>query len=367
MASLVFGQMTLFIAPVEFKLMRSYFGSTCWMCLTALSGLLVTVGVTFILMEESFKNEYFHIGLGATVYVAGLFISDLFRQFLYTQKKQRLSLIYTSIGCSVSFVLLLLIASTGSNHLLYQYAYYCLAAGLFVAIALNRSCFKYFFQERKASLPYTVKRFIEFSQQGKLAAAGIGVTWLQNQSITPLLMFTMGPKAVGIYNLARMVFSPVTIINTGLARNALPQSRSIFISHGIEDLRRVLKGHAKTSMKIAFSYVLATIAVVVLNETFGFIPHNSQFLPAVVSTGIVMLLTNYRFWISQNYIVRMQFSTLLRIGVVASFIAVTFMLVTGNVFGSLVIVIFAAALGEIYQIWTLSRGLSSNIVKEETS
>ena len=297
------------------------------------------------------------LGFGASLcaYVFALNLGELLRQYLYMRGRQRLSLVYTALGLPVGLGALVVVALLRDTENLLPHVFWFMALGhgIFAAIALSSmpDVRRMWAQSRAI----TRGVFTNNWRYGRIATTGMAVTWMQNQSITPMMMFMLGPLAVGYYQIARMVVMPISTITVGLQKSALPDLKRIYGNKDVATFVQAISRHRWLSLRVIGVYTLVVLVVWIAGASLGFVAESGRVMPLFIATIAVVALTNYRFWISQRFVVSMEFSILLRFGIIASLMTVIVMLIVGNLVQSALLVILSSAVGEIYLIVAMGR------------
>jgi len=295
--------------------------------------------------------------LALTAYSASLNYAELFRQYYYLRSRQRLSFWFSATSLTFStaaFVLFMVVGSVEAPELS---AFWFLALGNLGFVysahrALSRSG-----AVAAPRLAEVIALCRTYWKPGIPATGGMLVTWMQNQSATPLLMFMLGPLWVGYYSLARMIVMPVNMLTAGLSKSALPQIRRAFGDGDGDALERSIEGHRRTNLNLVYGYVVLVGLVWGVGRYFGRFKAGDALIPMFVATVLVLILSNLRFWKTQHFVVRMRFGLLLRLGIYASAVTVAMMLGGGLVLESAFWVVLAPALGEVLLILMLRHHL----------
>jgi len=198
-----------------------------------------------------------------------------------------------------------------------------------------------------------------YLRTGKIAVFGMLVTWIQNQSITPVLMYTSGPLIVGYYNMAKMIFMPVGILVSGFSKSVLPQLRRVFQAEGNMALYKKVTMFQNQSIVLTSSYAVAALVLVVILMSYDLIPMQFEHLGYVVCTGVIVSLSTYRFWLSQYFVSRLEFSVLLKAGVLGALTSLFLMFMFDILLGSVILIIFSIIIAESLVILRLRRRVRS--------
>ena len=108
-------------------------------------------------------------------------------------------------------------------------------------------------------------------------------------------------------------------------------------------------------MRTVFFYLTLIGVSGLAARLFDSIDLNGTLFVIVLAIVLVTCLSNYRFWIGQYFVARMQFKAILRLAVIASFVTVCIMLIGGLLFNSALLVVIAPAIGELILIYAYSR------------
>jgi len=352
-------QMVLLVANDTVEKQRSTFAANCRIVLSF--QLMQSAALIFLVWIKQPDESPIMFLLSVIAYTASLNASELFRQYLYMRQRQRLSFLYTAIALSISFISFVVLILSGYVEYLSQMAFWMHALGLtlYVAIAMSVMPFLYRDVREAKSIRSNVQK--KQLEQGLPLLGGMVVTWIQNKGVTPILMFTMGPLIVGYYALATMILAPANMIIAGLNKNALPQLRRAYGDGDESKLLQSIKGHSRTCFTVIAIYLALAIAVLVFGQYLGFFVVEKVVASMFLLVLLTAVLSNYRFWYSQHYVVKMQFEFLFRIGVVAAAVTLSIMLFSGAVLHNALLVIAASAIGELCLLFALRRKLKATV------
>lgn len=353
--SLVYRQMVLKVSSDSRSQQNRVFAATGWISLGIIAATSLAIYIIWLATADALSEVSHGLFIGPLLYTASLLLTEYFRQYLYIRGKQRLSFALTCIGIVATVLIGLAFLATGHGENLHIEMFYYQAIGMCILLALNTCCFSVFKGTGNTPMKDAWPTFVDYYQRGKLALVGMLVTWMQNQSVTPLLMFMMGPTVVGTYNIARMVFMPVNVVNSGLSKSALPEIRRSFKSSGDSGLSNSISQHTKLSMNLVYGYLVVVAVVVFAAMAMGKSLGSPSMPLYLLCTALVMTLSNYRFWQSQWFVAKMHFETLLKFGLIAAIITVFAMVFSGEILNSVVLIILASAIGELYLIVSLHK------------
>ena len=308
------------------------------------------------------------LALSAPIIIYAVFfsIAELTRQFLYMRGRQRLSLVYAAVSTSLAISLFAGFVFFTKPTSILEGAFWCLAAiqfGYVFVAAFSARAWRF------AAIP-TKFEAIETSRfywiHGRLAAGGMLVGWAQNKSINPMLVFTLDMVAAGFYQIARMCIMPISMITTGIARSAMADVRRAWGDGDERSLQTAISSQLKISVTVVFTYLLVVGAVFLLVKSYGLKEIPENLLLVFVSAAVVVILSNFRYWMSQYQVVQLRFAFLFRIGCVAAIISLLWMLLSGVFLKSAALVVLGSAVGELYMLVELRRRYIHNGHNDKT-
>jgi len=301
--------------------------------------------------------------LSFLLYVVSLNLFDLFRQYLYTNDLHTSSLKITLVFLASVLVLqlLILVSNIGSEHPVAA-GYITLCSALLIAIAFNKICSAALHEGTWPSISRSKDLFADYFRQGRFGSVGSVVTWFQNQSMGPILMFIAGPVIVGYFNIGRLFAMPISVVSQGLVNSTLPGLRRTYVNTGASSLRHQLNrlGFLNVTIGVIYAMVLLTLDHLSILETV--IPEFSNIRFYVFFWMLLIGTTLIRFWIGQFFIVTLQLNVLLVIGLIATTFSMTLLVVFGYLLKDMNIAMFFIILGEVLSIILLL----SRIRKEPT-
>ncbi len=356
-AGFAINQMVLHVADSSVRRQREALAVTASviLCLQLLPGLLLALGV-FLRYNDSATGS---LAFAVVVYTLTFSFSELARQFLYMRGRQRLSLFYAATAICVAMLIFVVVIFVLKPPDALASAFWCLAiaqGGYVLIAALVMRAWRFAKRPSRSMIAETVGFYWS---HGRLAAAGMIVTWGQNKSVAPLLVIMMDNVTAGVFQIARMIFAPINMITTGLARSALSQVRRAWGDGDESALRVAVNDHLRSSMKVVVTFIVLASVSLYLIDAFGLKQVPPQFPYIFMATTAVVLLTNYRFWISCRFSVKLQYAFLLINGCIATSVALLWMLAGGLWVKSAPMVVLGSAIGEIYMLHVLHRRLAS--------
>lgn len=323
-SSILHGQMTLRIAGKRQTLIKSNFLSTFVLYLSIFCVFFVLFGCVVATVDSI---PYFQDNKRAIV--AAVFFSfllslfDLFRKYTYVMDRQDISVVSTA----VYFVLLVLgmsfVQLEESSALFTVFIIFCISKS--IALCVNYLCLATLLSAKSMNLSARLTLLSRYWRQGKFSFLGMLTSWVQNQGITPFLMFVAGPLIVGYFNLARLLTVPVTVVNAGLINSALPRLRETYKQSGFFDVQHKVFTLININVVLSGVYFLVLFAfhyVGILDRVF---PDYQEAIPFLVIWSFVATSILYRSWLTQQYVVSMKFKFLLFTGIASA--SITYILI----------------------------------------
>lgn len=351
-ASVINGQMVLRIANARNRVQQSLFRQSVQLFLSIyLIAVLVLILGFLILGKMNVVPSYGALPFVASLSFGAFSLFDLFRRYLFLLGQQRLSFGYTSIYVVCLLLgLIYLWFEPGESTDGVASVFVVNIIALFVSIAFNKNCLRAIRQGRKHKTLVKVKILRAYFKQGRYGLLGTVVAWLQNQSITPILMYFAGATVVGYFNIARLIMMPIVVINVGLIASTTPQFRRCVKTDNIDKLWQSIRQFSLGNLVLCLCYFSALFLFHVLGIMEKIVPEYHSTLPFLLVWSPVVALITYRSWVSQYFIVRMKFEFLLYTAITAVFITLTFMVAGFLATQSYYVVAGSVILGELYLV-----------------
>lgn len=351
-ASVINGQMVLRIANARIRVQKSLFRHSVQLFLTIyLIAVPVLILVFLILEKMNVVPSYGALPFVASLSFGAFSLFDLFRRYLFLLGQQRLSFGYTAIYtvCLLLGLIYLWFMPTESTDGVVSVFVVNIIAFL-ISIAFNKYCLRAIRQGRKHKNLVKVKILKAYFKQGRYGLLGTVVAWLQNQSITPILMYFAGATVVGYFNIARLIMMPIVVINVGLLASTTPQFRRCVKTDNIDKLWQSIRQFSLGNLVLCLCYFSALFLFHVLGFMEKIVPEYHSTLPFLLVWSPVVALITYRSWVSQYFIVRMKFEFLLYTAIRAVFITLTSMVAGFLATQSYYVVAGSVILGELYLV-----------------
>lgn len=365
-ASILHGQMMLRISASKTIVQTRFFRATFIIFTLAFVCFSFVLAALFFLFSDQLMAFRWEL-LFALIFVYFLGLYELFKRYLYVVDGQIESFICTLIYVVVLMVGLVLVYFYSNEANTVAAVFGLFAVSYLMAALANKRCIKVLLNTRSPSLHQTRILIHGFFKHGKFAFLGQLVTTIQNQGITLFLMFVAGATVVGYFSLARLLTVPVVVFNMGLTNGFAPKIRVKFKQAGLAIANAYLTNIARVSMLFSLLF----FAVLALSHHYNFLvmlfpeyPEASKFL---LIWSFVTLLTIYRGWKTQLFVVSMEFYFLLRSGVIALLVTVAAALILYYSTHNFYTVAIAVLVGELTLLTILSRKIVSNLAEEHSS
>jgi len=282
-------------------------------------------------------------------------VAELSRQFLYMRGRQRLSLFCAGISTSLAVATFAIAILAFKPTSVIVTAFWCLAASQLGYVLLASSATRVWKHTALPSKKQLAETVSFYWTNGRIAAAGIVVSWAQNKSVNPMLVLLIDSVAAGFYQLARMIIMPINMITAGIARSTYADLRRAWGDGDKQSLNNAIGIQLKTSMIVVFTYLFLVTIGFILVKLFEIKEVPGQLLIVFLAAAVVVVLSNYRYWMSHRLVVQLQFALLLKIGCIAAVITLLWMFVAGSLLNSASLLVLGSAIGELFWLIVLRR------------
>ena len=351
LSTLLHRQMILQIASQSSEERRRVFLATLTIqaVVMAVIALLLLAFVT-LFSESWLVDQYRRELVLAFVFIASYNFYDLCRQYLYVLDGQAYSFRCTAIYVGLLSVGLLILYFKIEPDSAVAAIYALFSAALLISLLCNRLCQVEYMAASWISWSYVFQVLVGFFDQGRFRLVGMAVTWLQNQSMNPFLMWVSGPLAAGFFSMARLIVMPMAVVNQGLTNSTTPQLRRIFQADGSGKLTSAIAKFNRLNMGLSAVYLTVLAAAHFSGLLQRFIPSYQDVRWFLLIWIVTLLVTMYRYWLGQFYVVRMQFRFLMQVGVAALAVSMTGMVVIGYFLGNIHLALLFIVVGELLTI-----------------
>jgi len=225
--------------------------------------------------------------------------------------------------------------------------YIVLALGFVGGIVVNHVCIRVLLRAKWRGWGFTFAKMRSYWQHARFSLVGMSITWLQNQSVTPLLLLLTNPLVVGYFSFARLMVMPLSVINQGLINNSTPQLRRLAEKQTPASVSTKLRELSRVNMLISIVYILLLSASHLSGIFDKLVPDYNAIAWFLGFWVISLIVTMQRFWISQFFVVHMQFKFLLISSAIVALFSLTGMITTGYLFDSVTIPLMFFIGGEL--------------------
>lgn len=361
LSTLLHRQMILVIASSTTEDRRRIFLAT----LTIQAVVVVLIGGALVVFLSQFPESRLVSRFGSEVIAAAVFIGfynfyDLCRQYLYVLDGQAYSLRCTAVYVFALVVGIVWLMHNVESSDVVAAIYAVFSAALLVSLLSNRKCREECLQGEWVSWAHVLDVLKSYFEQGRFRLVGMLVTWAQNQSMNPILMWLGGPLIAGYFSMARLIVMPMAVVNHGLTNSTTAELRRIYEATGSDDLHRSIAHYSRLNFLLAAAYLLLLFVAHITGLLERFIPEYGAVKWYLLIWIATLLVTMYRHWLTQFFVVSMQFRFLMNVSIAALAVSMTGMISTGyfleNVYLALVFVI----VGELLSIILFKRHLATD-------
>lgn len=359
-STLLHRQMILFIASSTTKERRQVFIVTLLIQAIAIA-LMVSVLVALLNLYSSsqFVSDYRSEVIAAAVFISTYNFYDLCRQYLYVLDGQRYSLQCTIVYCvTLAIGLVVLVLNVEAmNMVAGVYGLFSLA--LVVSLLSNRRCRVECQEGEWVSFSYLLGVLKTYYEQGRYRLVGMSVTWAQNQSMTPILMWLGGPLIAGYFSMARLLVMPMAVVNHGLTNSTAPELRRIYEASGTHELRKGIRQYVTLNFAIAVVYLSLLFTMHATGLLYRFVPEYEAVKWYLMIWIVTLLVTMYRHWLTQLFVVSMKFKFLMNVSILALIVTMSGMVGAGYFLENVYIALTFVVVGELLSIVLFRQYLSN--------
>lgn len=350
-ATLILRQMTLEISTLSERDRRDTFIATLAMLAILFTFILTfTYCLILLLPPQHILFIYQHELIACQIFVFCYSFFDAVRQLHYVTDNHKNSF-FSSLIYAVSFIFILLISYFLSEpDKIVHRVFLGASFSIILCLLFNRLLRITVLEAQWRDWKYVWSIFQSYYKQSRFRLAGMAVSWTQNQSFNPFLMLIAGPLVAGYFSLARLLVMPMAVVNQGLTSSAIPSLRRKLINHGKPELVELIR---KLDMKnLIFSASFITILIIghfsgLLNR---FVPDYAQVRWFLLIWLVALIAIIHRFWISQYFVVSMQFKYLMNVSLIALAVSFSGMFIAGYILGEVHIALMFVIVGELVSI-----------------
>lgn len=359
LSTLLHRQMILVIASSTTRDRRRVFIAT----LSIQAIVIVLIVGVLALFISLYPDSRLVSKFGSEVIAAAVFIGlynfyDLCRQYLYVLDGQAYSLRCTVVYVAVlaAGIVWLMLNVQLTNVVAAMYGVFSVA--LLVSLLSNRRCREECLQGEWVSWAHVFDVLQSYFEQGRFRLVGMMVTWAQNQSMNPILMWLGGPLIAGYFSMARLMVMPMAVVNHGLTNSTTPELRRIYEATGADALHQGIARYSRLNFLLSSAYLLLLFIVHITEMLERFVPEYAAVKWYLVIWIATLLVTMYRHWLTQFFVVSMQFRFLMNVSIVALAVSMTGMISTGYFFENVYLALIFVIVGELLSITLFKRHLA---------
>ena len=290
---------------------------------------------------------------------------ELFKQYLYAINQQVFSLECTITVVVVQVLGLGALFLLKDSNLSVFWFFLILTIAFFTGVLINRVCIKVLRSKNWNGWRYTISKFYSYWKHARFSVVGMSVTWIQNQSVTPLLLILTNPLIVGYFSFGRLMVMPLAVINQGLINNSTPELRRLALNQSPTVVNSRLRKWANINLLISAVYVLLLGLGHFTGLFTKLIPNYTDIEWFLAFWVVSLIFIIQRFWFSQFFVVHLRFKFLLYASAFVAALSMTGMVLTGLLTDSVLLPLMCFVAGEILFIFILWREKSSDLKKSQ--
>ena len=291
----------------------------------------------------------------ATAYLVAYNLFELFRQFMYTRDAQVVSLGYTAVYGLCQLVSLGAVLAFVEGDVVVAAVYAGAAASHALAVLVNRRCRSALAAAARPSLARARSLLAGYFEHARFGLVGMLVTWLQNQSMNPFLMYAGGATVAGHFSLARLLVMPVAVVSQGLVNSSTPRLRRAFERDGAGEVDVQARRMRRANVFVWLGWTLLLLGADASGLLERFVPDYADVRWFLGLWAVMLLASVYRFWTGQFFVVSMRFRFLLHAGLAAATVSVGGMLLFGLGLDAVRAALWFGVAGELITIALFAR------------
>ena len=319
-SSVCSGQMLLFISSKPEKIVSMFFRLTSIMWL-AWGGLLMLIAaIAYSALNLASQPEYALVSVLSLICVWGLSLFEQNRKLLYVIGRYQKSVSITLVFVTTHFFLMLTMTILFKELLTVSTVFASLTLSYFFACVINNVFWNYVYAERRIKCALAWPLFKRFLIQGKFAMGGLILSWVQNQSISLILLIFFGPRIAGLFSLGRLVVTPVTVINLGLTNGLLPNLRRKAANKQYKELYLLSKRYTVYGLITVLFFSALTLLAFQFRWVLAAVPEIAEAKEYVILWFAISFVIVWRTWATQFFIALLEFKKLLRLSIISTLV-----------------------------------------------
>jgi O-antigen/teichoic acid export membrane protein len=361
LSTLLHRQMILIIASSTTENRRRVFIATLAIQAVVIVGLGGVLAVFVSLYPDLWLVSNFTYEIIAAAIFIGLYnFYDLCRQYLYVLDGQAYSLRCTTVYVIALVIGVFWVVENIQPIEAVAGMYGVFSIALLISLLSNRRCYQECFQGEWISWKYVQEILKSYFEQGRFRLVGMMVTWAQNQSMNPVLMWLGGPLIAGYFSMARLMVMPMAVVNHGLTNSTTPQLRRVYEARGADDLHQGIAYYSRLNMLLSTAYLLLLFIAHTTGILNSFVPEYAAVKWYLMIWIVTLLVTMYRHWLTQFFVVSMQFRFLMNVSIAALAVSMTGMISAGYFLENVYLALVFVVVGEVLSIVLFKIQLSSD-------
>lgn len=244
------------------------------------------------------------------------------------------------------------------------YTYFLFTGALLVSLFANRRCQREIRIAARVTVKFALNTFAMFFDQGRFRIVGMLITWVQNQSMNPFLMWASGPLAAGYFSMARLLVMPIAVVTQGLTNSTIPRLRRMYQSAGTQSLKDGIKRYSLLNLGMAAVYLAALGIAQMTGLLERFVPSYSEVRLYLLVWIMTLLVTTLRYWLGELFVIRMQFRFLMQVSLVAALVSVCGMVMTAMLTDNVHLALLFVMVGELLSIGLFLRVRNKSVPEE---
>ncbi len=317
-SSVCSGQMLLFISSKPPKIMSMFFRLTSIMWCVWGAVLLAAAAVAYSALNLAGQPEYALVSVLSLLCVWGLSLFEQNRKLLYVLGKYQKSVAVTLVFVITHVCLTLILAIRFKDLLTVSTVFASLALSYFFACVVNNVFWNHLHSTRKIKSALAWPLFKRFVIQGKFAMGGLILSWVQNQSISLILLIFFGPRIAGLFSLGRLVVTPVTVINLGLTNGLLPTLRRNAANKQYKEMYSLSKRYTAYGLATVLLFCALTFLAFQFKWVLAAAPELIEAKKYIVLWFAISFVVVWRTWATQFFIALLEFKKLLRLSIIST-------------------------------------------------
>lgn len=328
MSTLLHRQMMLEISSSSISVRRNILKKTLFLQVFLLIGILLSIVLFLYVFYFTVFSSSISLIIGAIFYIFFFTIYELFRSYLYISNKHYLSFRVT-LRYLLVYILLCLVVVLFLPARVEVILYFALAFSFATSVFSNKYILRTLSHAAHFSVKDIVLLFYYYFRSGKFALGGMFLSWVQLQSVNPLLMFLGGPVTAGYFSVARMIVVPALVFNQGLINSTAPKLRRVLEQKNCLELDSHISKESKHSLLFFYLLLLFIITANYFKLFDQIVPDFQQVKGYLFVWLVVTFISLQRTWVTQFFVIRAEFVYLLKINIcVVMVLAILFSLFT---------------------------------------